>query len=238
MKRFTFLLVCIFSLFVINDQKVSAQINEEIALAEEVVNSLTIDDLLETYQIMNSKFDITKLTEEELNKEAVLIYNEIYQRKLSTKQPDISIQLSIGPNNREKLLIAAYPGQAPAVFAAAEMATNATLRLFFNGGADDGNANAFKHSYWNALMQKSLIEQHVKMWADAHEYYQTGLGKEMDLYNNAFGRDTYSRLWSKTKPKDPSNTALENELLYRIQQGNLMRIVNKKMVLTDGTGRK
>lgn len=68
--------------------------------------------------------------------------------------------------------------------------------IFFRDGANAGRQDAFKHTYWNALMAKKMGEASAKKFGDAHENgYPSNfstphrkLQTEMDFFNNDVGR--------------------------------------------------
>lgn len=74
-------------------------------------------------------------------------------------------------------------------------------------GAWLNNADALRHAYWNALMERRISKNvmvnvgtsdmpvyttiqvdFAKEFADAHEYGSSGIDCEIDLRNNALGR--------------------------------------------------
>lgn len=69
-------------------------------------------------------------------------------------------------------------------------------RAEYSDGETGGRIDAFRHTYWNALMASSVGDAHAKAWGDAHEngYPEnraTAAAKilsAMDFFNNAEGR--------------------------------------------------
>lgn len=103
-------------------------------------------------------------------------------------------------------------------------ATDDTYARFWWQPHEDGNeGNAYKHSYWNALMTRSIGVGAAKTIADAHETgnrsargYGTIWG-DADLYNNDVGRQYgYSYRYSGTD-RDVGN-ALYNADYYGVLQ--------------------
>lgn len=238
LKKITFLLVGIFLLFLSNGEKGYANAEEKKYISEHVITSLTIEDFVKAHEIMFTYYDVENLTEEELNTQAALILNGIYYSKIDGIQllssPDLPIPGNL--NAHEIALAVANPFDAIKVYNATNTATNTTLATFVNGGADHNNANAFKHSYWNALMAKEIGNLQAQLWGTAHEKSSTDeLATEMDLANNKSGRMVYAALSIINIPTD---TELKNDLLKRIKDGGLVRIVNRKLVPTDGSDRK
>ena len=95
------------------------------------------------------------------------------------------------PNAKEAALFALFPQQAlwhaqnsrTALDKALELVLNETLT-----GITDGKADAFRHAFWNALGTAEFGSEIMKLFADAHEWGESGLSVDMDLYNNHKGR--------------------------------------------------
>lgn len=100
-----------------------------------------------------------------------------------------------------------------------------------------GNGDAFRHSLWNALMAKDLGASYAKQWGDAHEYGQSGIDPEMDLYNNAKGRTIVTSV-SGGMDSPYWQPRLETELIKNIDNGKLKRIVNNRLIWTDSSQKK
>lgn len=222
--------------------------NNSFILSDEVVNVLTQEDYAKAYEILIDIPNKDTLTEEELNKEAVTILTNIYNDKtmkdINTNVGTFAVAAftSIPSkwnelNKKEKALAKKQPLQASQVYYATGKAENETDRLFKYGNSKDAtNGNAFKHSYWNALMTREMGAKNAKTWADAHEDGKslTSNNTIMDFRNNKIGRDTYSALWDKNK-KSVSVDTVKKEMLKKIDQGKLWRIVNKKLVRTNNS---
>lgn len=233
MKKFLFLFICLLSFFIVSEEKGYAQNIEKEYLTEEFLRSLTIDDFVVANVIIESRFDITQLTEDELNEQAALVLNEIYQNKIIPFANNNDLPETYGGLNKWEIAIAILsPFQATQVYSASNAAKKATATFFQNPKADDHNGNAFKHSYWNGLMMKKMSESDTQLWADAHEMSSTNdLATAMDLYNNAYGRNVYKTLGK------PTDAQLSAKLLNDITKGQLKRVVNNKLIGTNGTGR-
>ncbi len=95
------------------------------------------------------------------------------------------------PNAQEVALFALYPSQAllhiensiTALEKAEELVVNGTLT-----GIGDGKADAFRHAFWNALGTAEFGSVIMRLFADAHEWGESGLSVTMDFYNNHKGR--------------------------------------------------
>ncbi|MBF6179581.1 DUF6973 domain-containing protein [Nocardia otitidiscaviarum] len=68
-------------------------------------------------------------------------------------------------------------------------ATN-TAQEVFPDSVNDGQGDAFRHAYWNALMTTHFSEEFAARYATAHEYSggQPSHREAMDLHNNDLGR--------------------------------------------------
>lgn len=130
-------------------------------------------------------------------------------------------------NAAERELLKEHPIQAVKVFDCANKATSATIEYYGSSGWQD-NSDAFRHCCWNALMTKEMDASAAEAWATAHEFDSSGIDKDMDLFNNSVGRSisvsgkTDSQIYEAVKTK--------------VKNGNCRRIVNNKLVATDGTG--
>lgn len=98
------------------------------------------------------------------------------------------------PNARELALFIAFPDQAIAHYNNSNLALAKARELAASGtllGIEDGKADAFRHSYWNALGTKDFGSWIMKEFADAHEWDedQSNLSVQMDYFNNQVGRD-------------------------------------------------
>ncbi len=159
----------------------------------------------------------------------------------------------------EIALVVAYPAQSLIAFNASEDARECVPN-FYEGGFGLNNADAFRHAYWNALMDRRISKDvlintgtpefpvyttiqidFAKEFADAHEYGKTGIDPEMDLRNNALGRSD-SQIYAEL---DENELALK--IVERISLGHYWRIINEELdennqvvggelVRTDWTG--
>jgi hypothetical protein len=59
------------------------------------------------------------------------------------------------------------------VYAAKNEAEKTTGNYYWDGFYN-GNADAFRHSYWNRLMTKAIGPTEAKKFADAHEFGASG----------------------------------------------------------------
>jgi len=140
--------------------------------------------------------------------------------------------------SEEILLFATYPSQAIMAYNASIDAVTKTGE-FYDGGGWLDNADAFRHAYWNALMEKRISKNvyinigtydipyytviqvdFAKLFADAHEHGKTNIDVEMDLANNAIGRSdgaNFSYL---------EESQLANKIMERVSYGHYWKIIN------------
>lgn len=94
------------------------------------------------------------------------------------------------------MLVVLYPKDAAVVKSCAKRADELTIQEY--GWHKDGSeANAFRHSIWNALMTRTLSYNTADCFATAHEetdesgpwnHHTWQEHKDMDLHNNEIGR--------------------------------------------------
>ncbi|WP_313891618.1 DUF6973 domain-containing protein [Psychrobacillus sp.] len=231
MKKLTVLVAFFFSVLMFNGASY-AKANEgaEPLITDSVLESLTYKDFVKADAILSEIEGFSELSEEEKNKQASLVLTEIAESKIDSHDSG----LPTGPNlnSKEIELARQYPYNAVLAFAASELATARTAYFFANPVADNGNANAFKHASWNAFMSKKFGTVMAKQWGDAHENITSGIERDMDLYNNEYGRNEYLRGTILD-----SEAEIETRILQKIANGNLIRIINNQLRNTDVTGR-
>lgn len=106
------------------------------------------------------------------------------------------------------------------------VATNGTIDVFGYNRADDAS-DAYRHTYWNALMTRHIDYTWASRWATAHEYGHSGLSTTMDLWNNAKGRGIGADYPSA------SDSYLSSKVIVALNSGNqLKKIVNDVLVYT------
>ena len=79
-------------------------------------------------------------------------------------------------------------------------------------------------------MTKSIGKDRAKVWATAHESTSDGIDKQMDLFNNKFGRSI--------NVTGKSDDAIAKSAKSKVKKGKCKRIVNGKLKKTDGSGLK
>lgn len=134
-------------------------------------------------------------------------------------------------NYVEQVLVVGYPAAAETMNIARDKADEATWEIFGEAGNGDGEANAFKHAYWNARASKVLGEKMTRIFANAHEFgwvwenVNNPIPMEMDLHNNMVGREV------GTSSLEQKN--IESAILRRLLNGRLWKIVDGELVETN-----
>lgn len=98
----------------------------------------------------------------------------------------------------------------------------------------NGNGDAFRHAYWNALMVKHIDYNWAYDWATAHEEGAPNnppLEKEMDLYNNREGR-----LRVNTSRTD---NQILSDMMSAVDNGGMKRFNTSgtALISTDSSGK-
>ncbi|MSS62751.1 DUF6973 domain-containing protein [Velocimicrobium porci] len=136
-------------------------------------------------------------------------------------------------NAEEKSLFAKHPTKGLYALSSAKTSMNYTSMYFKTNGYQD-NSDAFRHSFWQALVAHTYENSFAKQWGDAHESTSIGIDKKMDLLNNEIGRT----VGSTTNGNQAIEGRIAQKLLSMIANGKLYQIQNNKLVATDSTGRK
>jgi hypothetical protein len=97
-------------------------------------------------------------------------------------------------NAEQKRFVRKNPAAALRADKLAQIARNeAAKRYPKQADQKDGPGDAFRHAYWNALMTREMGRTTAKEIADANEAWDWNPpgdpAREMDMYNNAVGRD-------------------------------------------------
>ncbi|MFB7721872.1 DUF6973 domain-containing protein [Nocardia sp. NPDC056100] len=90
----------------------------------------------------------------------------------------------------EKLLVREGPAGLVDFYSIKKMATQAANESDFSATVNDGQGDAFRHTYWNALLTRRFGETFADEYATSHEggAGQPSHREAMDLYNNSIGR--------------------------------------------------
>lgn len=256
---------CLSFVFVIagNQITVRAEGKEQLFKNEAIINNFNyLCEIEKKYRENNTEVMPTEMV--------AYLENKILELKNeSCLQTIFSNDSSIGDNNysifgmsatsAEIALVIQYPAQAIIAFNASQDAVGKISNFYnSNDGAWLNNADAFRHAFWNALMEKRISKDYsvntgtlenpnyeiiqidfAKLFADAHEYGNTGVDSEMDLKNNAIGRSDGSLFGGL------SENELAFKIMERISLGHYWKVanyqeidgeINGELVASDSAG--
>lgn len=115
----------------------------------------------------------------------------------------------------------------------ANTANNQTNARYSSAYTWMNNGDAFRHCLWSALMTRDIGITMASRWGTAHEDGAPGqsqLERTMDLTNNAAGRVyAYSGGFGNY-----NDTQMANAVQDKVRNGELFRVVNNKLVFTNG----
>lgn len=202
-------------------------------LTNEEVKSINLYALNSIYEEV--KNDVFSKSEEELNQ---IVAEKIKDNHLVSYSTGYSLQIpGFGTlTDAEIDLAKKNPFEFVTYGACSVLAKTASEQYYSKASLYQGNGDAFRHSFWNAVLAKDLGAikgrdfgvARAKVWTDAHEQYSSGIDKEMDLYNNEIGRTVAYNNYSWNKDQYISH--LKNE----IANGSMIRIVDDQLVRTNG----
>ena len=207
---------------------------------DNITNNISYELLLQVYEenfdYLNSELDSIDSKNEFLrNKLMERVANE---KIIISKVADFDIVETYNTyvknlSAQEAAIIYLFPIQGVQIFQASNDAVTMS-RTFFdsNQGEGQNNLDAFRHSYWNALMVKRVGYNIAQLYANAHEEegVQSDLDREMDLYNNDQGRQIgqqYSSL---------DDTSLAYKVLSNVIYGKMRKIENNELIETNSAG--
>lgn len=217
--------------------------NSEIEL-NDIIDNLSGDELADVYLEVKDDPDYKKLSTDEKN---IYVKNKIIENHLKPKNRfqiySNSKYLPEGYNSlndEEKRLVKRYPDEAITYYYASRMAYSETEKVF-GGNFTDDSSDAFRHTYWNALLVNlfygnqigdgnagpimlNLAVSAAERWTTAHEYDSYGLPKIMDLNNNRLGRNIGSTNLLVR------NSKLVDIVYSNIKDGKALMIVNGRLV--------
>ncbi len=210
----------------------------------------SVDLILNNFQSLSKLEKDYRNENPDVSANEVVAYLENCIKELERNEVSLLTDSSIGDSSysifgktvtsAEIKLVAAYPAQAIIAFNASEDAV-AKIEEFYDLSEPAwlNNADAFRHAYWNALMERRISKEYhintgtadmpiyltvtidfAKEFADAHEYGSSGIDCEMDLKNNAMGRSdgaTYLNL---------NDHQLASKIVERISFGHYWKIIN------------
>ncbi|ABE52036.1 DUF6973 domain-containing protein [Methanococcoides burtonii] len=186
-------------------------------------------DIEELYTEVNSYIEKNPdATDKQINNYTLQKIRELYD--VSKSDRDGSSRVSYPGyylNDQEALLFTENPWKGAKSCFYGLSSESETVNVFGFNGANDAS-DAFRHTYWNALMVRHIDYTWAYRWATAHEYYSSGLPKTMDLWNNIKGRQIGSNNPSA------SDSTLSSKVVIALNSGNqLKKIVNNNLVYTS-----
>ncbi|MEV5682855.1 DNRLRE domain-containing protein [Streptomyces sp. NPDC052164] len=95
-----------------------------------------------------------------------------------------------------------------------------------------GTGDAFRHCYWNAMMEIFVDHETAYEVATRHESQSKGNDKEMDLRNNKIGR-AIGRSYKSNNPKAKASSKSRSACKSYVSKGKLWIIKNKKLVRSN-----
>lgn len=169
------------------------------------------------------------------NKELTADYaKEMIVQKINEKNTEIYSARSYNVfgqslNSTELAIMTLYPGEAVVAYADAATASNTASSLYEADTLYLGNGDAFRHTYWNALMANDIGESKAAAFATAHEAETPdGVDRTMDLNNNDVGR-RLARYYSRSE--------LKSQVISYCDNGWLNRVVDGSLTVTDSSGK-
>ncbi|MGM0816196.1 MAG: DUF6973 domain-containing protein [Bacillota bacterium] len=246
MKKIMILSFALFCLVFIPTSVSAIESNEE-----EATNFLTKDEVIkidfaELDQI-RKKLDIknkdNEYTEEEMNRFATqeiksTLTNKTREYIMTTMKTGYSYIPGFSDlTEKEVELARQHPVEFVTYASTAKNASDETNKYFGKSQLWQGNGDAFRHTYWNAILVPNFGGtmkgpnhgyNRAKVWTTAHEQNSKGADREMDLYNNEQGRQLGVTKYYNT------NTQFSKSIRTMVKQGSLVRIVKGQLTATNG----
>lgn len=118
------------------------------------------------------------------------------------------------PNSTEKMLFVAFPTQAAFHIKNSKTALNTVNQLVSDGtftGIHNGKADAFRHTFWNALDSSDFGKTITLLFTSAHEKDSGNhpLETQMDLHNNTQGAQLGANYSTFTAASTIKNAVIE-----------------------------
>ncbi|WP_437368411.1 DUF6973 domain-containing protein [Bacillus inaquosorum] len=217
--------------------KIDQTKKNEVYLTEYEIRKTDFNLLSKVFNDLEKKTSNKNYTEEELNQIAAKEIKQALQNKsTSFSTMGFSIPGFGELTDAEIRLAQSNPTEFVKYGNAAQEAKTEAEKYYGKSQLGKGNGDAFRHSYWNARLVQSFGGgpshgyNRAKVWATAHESNSKGIDKEMDLMNNETGRFLATQNYYTY-----SSVKYSSVLRNMVKQGSLVRIVNDKLVATNGT---
>lgn len=209
-------------------------------LTDAQVESISDAQITKIYDELksNDMFSQATVNLDELVAEKLLEAEETPQTFNNSYLPDGYNNL----NDAEKRLVKLFPAEALTYYVKSKQALETSKSLYSNAHLVDGNGDAFRHAYWNAILVQGFGEisrfgtveekalhgvDRTSVWTTAHEADSSGLPKEMDMNNNRVGQ------YHAYLNYQASDEKLKNDLVRMVDQGQMARIVNGRLTATN-----
>lgn len=215
-------------------------VNEKEYLTDEQVNTLSVEKFIQVFDELNKEGLLTK-DSEEINE---VIAEKLLEPNSNTMKRGYLPQAYEDLTSNEKTLVKGHPFEAVVYYKKSTEALNVASSLYSANQLYLGNGDAFRHAYWNAILVKSFGGQfngggtdkksahgvqRAAAWTTAHEQNSSGIDRQMDLNNNNVGR------YHAFLNFNSSEKVIQNNLVKMVNQGQLARVVNNKLVATNST---
>jgi hypothetical protein len=138
-----------------------------------------------------------------------------------------------GITDGDRVVIAKYPKESIAVFAAKKRVDELTSKVFGGEGRND-ESDAFRHFVWSGYLTKELGKEKAKIFLIAHEQDpdQPKSEMEMDTENNDQGLNF--AISEIANGRNVDFDSLEKEALKRLKAGQLKVISPSKKAMPGG----
>lgn len=173
------------------NSQVTIQSTEKVDYAQAIIGQ-DLNQLIEKvddYKIQNPKATKNQMTNF-LKKQILSGSEQLKSSTLSAASDYIPGGVSLGPTEQEVFNSDIYCGFMALI--SGQIAKDETSTHWSNNcGYHNYNADAFRHSLWNALMAKNCGKSYAESFANAHEtdYPNKAPESTMDYYNNSVGRN-------------------------------------------------
>lgn len=135
-------------------------------------------------------------------------------------------------NSKEKEIFNQNPVAGLIVLIQADYA-NRSEKGVFGSNSWGTNGDAYRHSLWNAMAVEGVGDSYMAAFATAHEtgspgYDPNSIDTQMDLRNNAKGRELYKTMEFPSRPPNGMTITyiIRNEIAKAVADGKMVRFVS------------
>lgn len=210
--------------------------NGEYYLTDEEVTTVTFESLIAINEKIKDDNILELYSEEKANEIVAKLIKESINDTEGTKSRSYDYEIPgwDNLNSAEKDLAKKHPIEFTSYALTAVAAGNLAEAYYGESQLYQGNGDAFRHSYWNAILVQELGNdplhgtQRARTWTTAHEATSSGNDKEMDLFNNEVG------IYHAYLNFNDTRSQLSDALRKQVSQGGLVRIVGGELAATSG----